>query len=212
LVGGITSGIVQDFATWVDGYQGRGTAKWTQDGQKYAASVWNNAQGDPSGRGAYSGFGIGNFPLGTGPYSTPGGAASAVGNDILSALGITGLAKDVLYGITIAGGGIVMLVGLVLIGVDLRGSSLPSFSRVPSKAPEPDEVIQRRQNRQEDETQRRTLRELRIEREQFDREHRASVNAEKLKQERAKTRLAREQARERAARRKRASGEFPKGY
>jgi hypothetical protein len=56
------------------------------------------------------------------------------------------------------------------------------------------------------------LRELRIEREQFDREHRAAIHAEKVKQERAKTRVGRAKARREEKRNKPYQGDFPKGY
>lgn len=226
IVGGITAGITHDFGIWVSGGEGQGTAKWQATATKYAQAVWNNAQGDPSGRGAYSGYGVGNYPLGTGKWSTPGGAAKTVGEDVLSALGLTGLAKDALYIAILIGGGLILIVGFILIGADI---GLAVFAR--TKASQKTQIVvnqlpgnrnkraqiktdqqARVQERSERTQEQQTLRQLRIERERHDKTHRAAISKEQLNQQRAKTRDLRERARGRAAMRKRASGELPKGY
>lgn len=45
--------------------------------------------------------------------------ASAIGGDILNGLGLGSVGKDIFYGIVVAGGGLMILTGVVLVAVDL---------------------------------------------------------------------------------------------
>lgn len=116
-VSGITAGLTHDFGIWVSGPQGIGTKAWQDKATQYTRAVFSQTEsGDP-----YSGFGVGNYPIGKNndPAQVAGRAASGLANDVLSGLGLNGLAKDALYIAILIGGGLVLLTGLVLIGADI---------------------------------------------------------------------------------------------
>lgn len=112
IVGGLNNGLIQDFTRWVNG------GKDPAAGAAYARHVWLAAQGNPSGKTAADWT--------SGNISDIASAAGNAATSLFDKLGFGDVAKAILYATTIAGGSLLMITGLVLIGVDLRGGSVPT--------------------------------------------------------------------------------------